>query len=259
VILNEAAERDTVIALIGSPHRLAGKKTSQVMKALTELGFEQYYQAEQVGWVLYVEGPSDLAILRILAKTLNHPAALQLEQPFVHYVSTNLPQRAREHFFGLREAKPDLIGIAIFDGLDKPLQENSLLVEMMWQRREIENYLCQEDVLCAYARQGLPEDDLFGKHQAEQREQIMRETIVKVTEALNTLGKKPWSEDIKASDEFLKPLFDRYFEKLGLENLMYKTDYHVLAQLVPQERIDQEVKEKLDAIEAVARRAQPQK
>jgi hypothetical protein len=37
VILNEAAERDTVIALIGSPHSLAGKKTSQVMKALTQL------------------------------------------------------------------------------------------------------------------------------------------------------------------------------------------------------------------------------
>jgi hypothetical protein len=69
-----------------------------VLKSLRAIGFEQYYQAEQMGWVLYLEGSTDLAILRVFAETLDHPAKSVLEQPFVHYVS-NQPNKARDHFF----------------------------------------------------------------------------------------------------------------------------------------------------------------
>ncbi|MDE2704594.1 MAG: AAA family ATPase, partial [Gemmatimonadota bacterium] len=46
VLLNEAADRDLVIAFVGQPHRI-NDRGSQVLKALREIGFEQYYQAEQ--------------------------------------------------------------------------------------------------------------------------------------------------------------------------------------------------------------------
>lgn len=254
VILNEAANRDIVIAFVGRPHPLTDRG-SQVLKSLTDLGFDQYYQAEQTGWVLYLEGPSDLAILRAFAVILEHPAAEFLERPFVHYVANNLPQRARDHFFGLREAKTDLVGLALFDHLDRILQTGSPLQEMMWERREIENYLCYEEVLLSYARYDQP-SDLFGLAEAQRREQIMGDSIAKVAEALRTLGKpEPWSGQIKASEDFLDPLFDQYFERLGLPNLLRKTDYHILAQLVPKQLVDPEVIEKLDAIVAVARAA----
>lgn len=102
VILNEAADRDSVIAFLGKPHRI-DDRGSQVLKSLREIGFDQYYQAEQSGWVLYLEGSTDLAILRSFAGKLGHSAQTVLERPFVHYV-TNQPQKARDHFFGLREA-----------------------------------------------------------------------------------------------------------------------------------------------------------
>jgi len=256
VVLNEAAERDVVIAFVGQPHRI-DDRGSQVLKSLTDLGFDQHYQAEQTGWVLYVEGPTDLAILQTFAATLGHPATRLLERPFVHYVATNLPQRARDHFFGLREAKPDLTGLALFDRLDKELHTGSPLMEMMWQRKEMENYLCQEEVLLAYARADQP-NDLFGQAEAQRREQIMREAIAEVSMALQTLGRPgPWSVDIKAGDDFLDPLFRQYFERLALPNLMRKTDYHVLARLVSQNQIDPEVIDKLDAIVAVAGQAKP--
>jgi hypothetical protein len=77
-----------------------------------------------------------------------------------------------------------------------------------------------------------------------------------VTIALQTLGRPdPWSADVKASDDFLNPLFDRFFKKLGLPNLLRKTDYHVLARLVPKEKIDPDVVAKLDGIFAVAQKA----
>jgi hypothetical protein len=256
VVLNEAANRDVVIAFVGQPHRM-DDRGHQVIKALTDIGFDHYYQADLKGWVLYLEGSADLAILRAFARVLNHPAAAELERPFVHYLTTNLPSRAREHFFALQEARTDLVGLALFDRLEKPLQSGTPLTEMMWQKREIENYLCQEEVLVAYARHDQP-DDLFGSAEAARREQVMRECITEVTAALATLSRpSPWSADIKTSDEFLNPVFERFFKKLGLPNLLRKTDYHVLARLVSKDKLDPEVTAKLDAIVAVTRKAKP--
>ncbi len=255
VILNEAAGRDMVIAFVGQPHRL-NDRGSQLLKSLRDISFDHYYQAEQTGWVLYLEGSTDLAVLQTLAKQLNHPAASLLERPFVHYVA-NQPQKARDHFFGLREAKKDLVGLALFDRLEKTVPTDSSLVELTWRRRELENYLCSEAVLLAYARHDQP-FDLFGAAEANRREQTMREAINEMTAALKVLRKlEPWSPDVKASDDFLDRLFEIYFEKLQLPNLMRKTDYHVLARFVPADQIDPEITEKLDAIVAIAQKAQP--
>ncbi|NPV87743.1 MAG: AAA family ATPase [Anaerolineae bacterium] len=256
VVLNEAADRDVVVAFVGKPHRIDGR-ASQVLKSLTELGFDQYYQAEQKGWVLYLEGSTDLAILQAFANTLNHPASELLQNAFVFYVGGNIPEKARSHFYGLLEAKRDLIGIAIFDRIDKALQMNTPLIELMWKRREIENYLVSEEVLMAYAEIGL-ERDLLGYPEIEKRRNAMKDSIESVSRALKTLGKAdPWSEDIKASDDFLDPLFERYYEKLQLPNLLRKSGYYELASLVPKELIDSEVIEKLDAIVDVAKKAHP--
>ena len=109
VLLNEAAGKDTVVAFVGKPHRI-DDRGSQVLKALRAIGFEDYYLAEQVGWVLYLEGSTDLAILQAFARRLGHEAASRaLERPFVHYVGNQLPE-ARSHFHGLREALPELPG-----------------------------------------------------------------------------------------------------------------------------------------------------
>src|SRR5271157_5988486 len=158
VILNEAADRDVVIAFVVRPHRM-DDRGQQVVKSLKEIGFEQYYQAEQTGWVLYLEGSTDLAILRAFADTTDHPARTALEQPFVRYVE-NQPSKARDHFRGLREAKPDLVGFLLCDRIDAPLRPTPELDEYMWQRREIENYLCQPETLLAYAE--AQERDAFG-------------------------------------------------------------------------------------------------
>lgn len=256
VVLNEAADRDIVIAFVGRPHRI-DDRGSQVRKSLMEIGFENYYQAEQKGWVLYLEGPTDLAILRAFAKTLDHPAAEHLERPFVHYV-LNQPDQVRRHSWGLREAKPDLVGYAIFDRLDKPLPTDLGVEAHQWQRRELENYLCSSGVLMSYARAGLP-GDLFGHAEAEHRARAMEEAIRELAQALDTLGKPwPWSPELKVTDDFLDPLFERYFRKLDLVNLLRKTHYHELARFVGREQIAGEVVSVLDSIVRVAGQAQPE-
>lgn len=256
VVLNEAANRGRVVAFVGRPHTI-NDRGSQLLKALTELGFDQYYQAEQKGWVLYLENTTDLDILRMFAESLGHPAREHLAAPFLHPVATNSPQKARAHFFGLREAKGDLVGVAIFDRIEGELQSGTPLVETMWRKREIENYFCREDVLLAYAISEVSAD-LFGHAACQQRLDAMKAAIVEVTAALSTLGKPgPWTDDIKATDDFLDPLFKTFSAKLGVPLVLRKNEYFKLAKFLTRAGVHPEITEKLDAIATVAAQARP--
>lgn len=254
VVLNEAAGRDVVVAFVGKPHRI-NDRGSQVIKALTSLGFDQYVQAEDTGWVLYLEGSTDLAVLQSFARTLGHPASQVLERPFVCYVA-NQPSKAREHFYGLQEAYPSLRGIALFDHLpDIVLQTQGLYTEMMWQRREIENYFADPQVLLEFARTGQPHD-LFGLAEANRRVAVMQECIRKIVPPIALEDRTdPWWRTTKMSDEFLNRVFAMFFKETGLYHTMPKAEYHQLARLMPADLIDDEVRQKLDAILAVARAA----
>lgn len=259
VLLNEAAGRDVVIAFVGKPHRI-DDRGSQVLKALKEIGFDQYYQAEQTGWALFLEGSTDLAILRGFAETLDHPAKQALEQPFVKYIENKI-MRAREFFHGLREAKSDLVGFILCDRIDAPLKPHSDLIEHAWKRREIENYLCDPETLYAYARGEKLETfgPLFDAAESERRLQAMRESVAEnaIPSALANRD-DPWWINMKASDDFLDRVFKSYLTKLGLAHGVFrKNDYHELARYVPRERIDPEVIEVLDQIVSVSARARP--
>ena len=255
VILSEAAQHGTVIAFLGTPHRI-NDRGSQLLKSLTEIGFDQYYQAEQKGWVLYLEGSTDWTILKAFAKKLEHPVKDILERPFVRYVG-NQPQEARKHFRGLREAKTDLVGFCLFDRIELELQTRPELREYKWKQYEIENYLCQREMLMAWA-------EAEGKKQSvgplftEQWLSTMEKAIAEIEDARATLGESsPWSPDTKASDDFLDRLFNNFFKKLRSENLMRKTNYYTLVQYVPPDQIDSEVSEVLDGILEIANQAKP--
>ncbi len=251
VILNEAATKDTVVAFVGKPHTLTNRG-SQVLKSLKDIGFDQYYQAEQKGWVLYVEDATDLAILQAFAELLDHPAQDVLKAPFVHYVATNLPSRARDHFHGIKEAKPDFSGLALFDRIDVELREANGLKEVMWSKREIENYFCCEEVLMAYAGSNEP-NDLFALAEQDKRTCAMRSAIEEVQTALDTFGKpEPWSDDVKASDDVLEPIFRAFSKQMGIPLIERKRDFHKLVHLMNSEGVDAEVVTKLDLICEVA-------
>jgi predicted ATPase len=256
VLLNEAADRDTVVAFVGEPHRI-DDRGSQAVKALKSIGFDQYYQAQEMGWVLYLEGSTDLAMLRNLATKLDHTAAKHLERPFVHYAG-NQPGRAADHFFGLAESKPDLLGIGFFD---RDVSQERLAIHdhrlnlAGWGQQEIENYICTEEVLMRYAR-GEDPSNLFDAADTAEREASMRATIDRLSEAYETRGDpSPWSADVHAS-AFLERIFELYFEALNLPVLMRKTDYHQLVEFVEPDEIDKEVVEKLDSIVDTAEQAQ---
>jgi predicted ATPase len=249
VVLEEAARKDTLVAFVGRPHRI-DDRGSQVRKWLADYPIDHLYQAELQGWVLYLEGSTDLAVLLAFAEKLNHPARQALERPFVIYVA-NDPSKVQRHFYAVREAKPDVVGVALFDRLERSVLDLGA-DSLMWSRREIENYLTRRDVLEAWAN-GEEPNDLF----AQVRVSAMREAITEIEAAQRTLGKDIWSGDIKATDEVLDPIFRRYYALTKEPLLFRKADYHGLVRFIPPDEIDSEVGEKLDRILTIAERAQP--
>lgn len=259
VVLQEAAERDVVVAFVGKPHRIDTRSRHQVKKALESIRMADYFVAQQQGWMLYVEGSTDLAILQKLAERIGHKAKgiLGAKVP-VNYLGCNKPQEARDHFHGLKEAKPDLIGIALFDRIDKDLQTGSALREHMWRKREIENYLVTPESLRAFVQLGLRTDDLVDEAERKTRTEILDVCIQELTHALKLTNKPdPWGPDIKVTDDFLDPLFRLFYERLGTPQTIFKRDYHGLADAIPISQIDPEVSQILDIIYQVGISAKP--
>ena len=151
--------------------------------------------------------------------------------------------------------------MALFDCLEPGAPDDPYLRHLVWNRREIENYLCTRTTLETYARASAMAAEprpLFARVEVDDRLTAMDEAVGQVSRALETLDKgSPWGNDLKVSDEFLTPLFKAYFERIGIPNLMSKKNFYELADYVPEEEIDPEIGEKLDAIATVAESARP--
>ncbi len=117
VILDEALDGNLTLLLNGRADDLAAK--SDIKNTLKHFGAEHYVRARQRGYVLYVEGGTDIDILRALAKRLRHPV-LEIwdERINTFYVQNNFPDQdldaelerveggfgitPEKHFHGLR-------------------------------------------------------------------------------------------------------------------------------------------------------------
>ena len=129
----------------------------------------------------------------------------------------------------------------------------------MWRCREIENLLINRESLRAFALSDLTlEDDLIEHAERMHRIELLDTCISELENALRLTSRPdPWGPDIKATDDFLDPLFKLYYERLGTPQRTFKRDYHGLADAVPLESLSPQVVEVLDTVLAVSIRAKP--
>ncbi len=256
----EQAEFEEVLSFPKARPLSSIRDKAQIKKSLTEIPSTDFMLAEQHGKILYLEGNSDLAILREWAQVANHQAALDaLQTPFVKYVG-NRTEKARNHFYGLRQFYPILKGILVLDKTNIALQKNQPLQEFMWTRREIENYLLIPELILRLCKQlGLPQltkaqleqGDLFIKNQE-------REIITRATQLLenylvkpvweNPLGAHPQVDGTNASTAILTPFFKEFFQRIKQYNQMPKKNFHRLASLMKPEELHPEIIQLLDLI-----------
>jgi ABC-type nitrate/sulfonate/bicarbonate transport system ATPase subunit len=281
VILDEALDTNLTLLLDGRADDLAAKK--DIKNTLKHFGADHYVKARQRRYVLYVEGGTDVDMLRALAERLGHPVAKEWDERInSFYVQNNYPIQnlsaelerveggfgltPKDHFFSLRELIPGLQGLAIFDNDGRPREpfEQGGLHQVYWQRYEAENYFLTPNVLLAYCQAHYADMSLLGNFQEEINSvlsSLIKERVFAGNEAdyqvfhsaESQAAKLLWeakTERLKLSD-FAEEFFRRLADKLGNAMLLRKGELHRLVAFVQPERIPAEVSEKLDLLRAL--------
>jgi ABC-type lipoprotein export system ATPase subunit len=226
----------------GAPRTLASRvERDQLREALKRITTTDLLLGRDVGSILYVEGESDERILGEWARILKHRAHGFFRRPFVHWLGGRSLKEARDHFFAIRAAFPEVRGLCLLDGdnRDEPDAEilNAGLVVLRWQRYEIENYLLHPEAIKRFLDFPL----LGSRMEDEFWKQVPRGT--------DLFGDHVSLVRIKASDEFLVPLMRQ------LDRETPKKDLYLLAAKMLPEEIHPEITEKLDKMaDVLARR-----
>lgn len=287
VILDEALDDNLTLLLGGKADDLAAKR--EILTALKHFGAGHYVKARQRGYVLYVEGRTDLDILRALAERIGHPASGNWDERInAFYVQDNFPDPDQEaelerveggfgvtpdkHFSRLRRMIPELRGLAILDGDGRVRQdeEHGALKIVHWKRYEIENYFITPDVIRRHAIEHYEDLALFAGH-AKEIQGILESLILERAfdgrvgdfstwkQAGGDAARLIWeasTENVKLSD-FAEEFYRRLAGSLGHPMLMRKSALHDLVRFVDPGYVSPEVTEKLDLLDALFRSSNP--
>lgn len=193
--------------------------------------------------ILYVEGRTDISILREWAGVLGHRLRSFLEKPFwkpAVYDTRDQGEgiEAEDHFEALKLVRQDMKGVELHDGDGKSREPRTLengLVRIFWKRYEIESYLVHPDAIARFA------ESVGGEAAAEKAREYMRNTFPQ------DILKTPLEDE---SSIFLmgmkaKDVLSTILSKAGIYEA---SDYSQIAALMKKEEIHPEVIEKLDAI-----------
>ena len=249
VILEEALDRNLTLLLEGQADDLAAK--TNIGNTLKHHGAEHYVRARQRGYVLYVEGRTDLDVLRALARRLHHRAAACWDE---------------------REMVPGLVGLAILDsdGRERQdLDEGGLRI-VHWNRYEGENYFVTPQVLKDHASHAYSDLPLFERFERE-TDEVLDALILERVFAGRARDFTTWqgldadaarlvwessTRDIKLSD-FAEEFFRRLAARLGLAMLLRKGELHRLVDFADPASIPEEVSAKLDLLAEIFVAAKP--
>jgi len=287
VILDEALDNNLTLLLDGRADDLARK--NDIRNSLKHFGAEHYVKARERGYVLYVEGGTDVDMLRALAERLNHPAVrLWDERINSFYVQNNYPDQdldaelarveggfgvtPQQHFNGLRNLLPQLKGLAILDndGRDRQGNPDGPLRISYWKRYEAENYFITPEVLRSYARTQYADLELFGGFQQEIDAVLDGLILEQVFDALEAdfqawknaapeVARVLWEAktERRKLSTFAEEFFRRLAQQLGGQMLLKKGELHRLVQFVNPQAISPEVGKKLDLLVELFRVAVP--
>lgn len=283
VVLSEALDRNLTLILDGVVGNLA--KDDAIKNSLKHYGAEHYVRARETGSILYVEGSTDVDMLKGLARRLNHAVAPLLEQEQnlnAYYVQDNYPEAERDtdaelerveggfgippskHFSALREMIPHLRGLAILDddGRNRIARNEGALEITYWKRYEAENYFITPALLQEYAEEKLSSMDLFSGFKEEIKTTLIKlieervfpndtpalKTYLSADTATSALIWAASTVRIKLSD-FAEEYFRRLSKATGLPMLLRKGELHLLITMVDPAGIPQEVQEKLSSLQ----------
>jgi AAA domain, putative AbiEii toxin, Type IV TA system/AAA ATPase domain len=287
VILDEALDTNLTLLLEGRADDLAKKQ--DIRNSLKHFGADHYVKARERGYVLYVEGGTDVDMLRGLAERLQHPVAqIWDERINSFYIQNNYPQQdveaelerveggfgltPRDHFNGLRKLLPELQGLAILDndGQNRPDRDEGNLQILRWRRYEAENYFITPDLLRRFAYQQYPAEDLFASHARQSVDEALAETLIERVFDGSPADHDTWLQsppdaarlvwESQTARRKLSAIAEEFFrrlaQKVGGGMLLKKGELHrLIAHAELSATAEAEVRSKLDALQVLFERA----
>jgi len=250
VIINSVDPRELWIVLQNARPLAEDGEKGVLVNSLRFLTNTDIMLAMGAEGILYLEGRTDLDILRAWAKALNHRAHELLQtifwKPTVWETRPGAPGfKAREHYEALQLVRSDLPGLVLIDGDAQPdIQSTEMtgegLQRLRWRRNEIESYLVHPEALRRFVRFQVGEDTA-GPHM-EDLQRHFEETYPPAF-LRNPFEDVPYLKNSKARTDLLPPALNA----AGLPAFPY-TRYHEIASIMRPDEIHPEVIEKLDRI-----------
>lgn len=252
VIINAVEPRELCI-LFDQPRMLASdEERARLIGSLKVLSHTDIMQALGAPGVLYLEGHTDLDILREWARVLDHPAYDVFTSPLFFWKPTVADTRigapgirARDHYDALVLVRADLPGLELVDGDAHPdVQSTPLtgrgLQRLRWRRYETESYLVHPDAIARFVEQAVGAA-AAPPHVADLRRHFAENYPPAVVR--DPLGDHAFLNTTKARTDLLPPALTA----AGLPGLLY-TRYHEIAAVMRPNEIHPDVVEKLDGI-----------
>ena len=241
--------------------------------------------------MLYVEGGTDVEILKALARKAGHPAAEVWDGRInSFYVQDNSPGGGldtelarveggfgltpRQHFFALRSMAPALRGLALLDsdGRERTDSDDEGLRISYWRRYECENYIVTPETLRGFARDRYGDAPLLLEALGDEIDEVLDALILErvfegrqgdfdVWKASDPAARRLlWlarTERLKLST-FAEDFFRRLAARLGHAMLLRKGELHRLVDFLPADEIAEEVSVKLDLLRDLFAAARPE-
>lgn len=213
-----------------------------VLKVLDNEEMVLVQEAENPG-ILYVEGRTDISILREWARVLDHRLHSFLEKPFWKPSVYDTQDQGKgieagDHFEALKLVRGDVKGIELHDSDGRELEPgtlNSGLERIFWKRCEIESYLIHPEAIVRFA------ESVGGEATAGKVREYIRNTFP------GAILETPLEDEshIFLTGTKAKDVLSTVLSKAGIYEA---SDYSQIAALMKKEEIHPEVVEKLDKI-----------
>jgi len=253
-IIIDSVDPRQLYMMYGSPRMLASdEERTTLIRSLVFLSNNDIVLAEHAPGVLYVEGHTDIDILREFARISDHPAFTTLTnglfwKPHVWELRLNGSGiKAADHYKSLQLVRPDIPGLVLMDGDDNSNVPDTGIIgsglqRIRWRRYEIESYLVHPVALKRFVIK-----ILGGSEHSKLAEEDMNAYFVRNFPPQfldDPLGAYDMLNGTKARAVFLP----KALTAAGIGNVPY-TRYFEIAALMRPEEIHPEVLEKLDAIQ----------
>jgi len=259
-VIFDSAQPEQLCQVLGHPTRLTERVDVERLKnAVRHLRQSEVLAAGLAPGILYLDGYTDLNLLREWARVLGHPLATFLTRTPLHRTKQS-PVRPdgsevshQKHYEAMLLANPDLPGVWLLDSDAKlhgipqsSTHRPGVLSRLVWSRYEIESYLLHPPALARFL-----EAKIGGGGGATVRtfftSQFGSEDMAAQFFA-DPLSPPPLVEQFLRTTKARTELLGNLFIDAGMHGFHYTRFHEIAAQMLPEE-VHPEVREKLDFIQ----------